>query len=61
MDFDTVRVNNCASVKNRTGRHLIVFPVQSWLGLGKQQSNAASAYFSTTVELGFKHMCLSDH
>ena len=26
MDFDTVRVSNCVSVKNRTGRHLFISP-----------------------------------
>ena len=41
---------------------ILLFPQSNLgIGLGKQLSSAASAYFCSTVELGFKHMCLLEH
>ena len=39
VDFNTVRVNNCASVKNRIGSHLHIFLQTNFASWGRPHSN----------------------
>ena len=52
-DFDTVRVNNCAGTKNRTGTCLLIFPTEPKIGTQTVLTTRKKKYGTAVLRLFF--------